>query len=236
MIQGVLFDMDGLMFDTERIGYEGWKYAGKKLGIHMKDELIASFRGTGEKEKRRHFKEAFGSEELYDEAFTLRTVYAKEWIDKNGLPVKKGLVELLEYLKRENIPAALATSTNRKKAMGYLDMANVTEYFSASVCGDEVKAAKPAGDIFIAAAEALGVSTEKCLVLEDSPNGLKAAKNAGCKAIVIPDLSPAPEKEERPVGCESFEFKRGYRNHKESLIQEEISWNILLESCCSSHL
>ena len=79
MIQGVLFDMDGLMFDTERIGYEGWKYAGKKLGIHMKDELIASFRGTGEKEKRRHFKEAFGSEELYDEAFTLRTVYAKEW-------------------------------------------------------------------------------------------------------------------------------------------------------------
>ena len=56
MIQGVLFDMDGLMFDTERIGYEGWKYAGKKLGIHMKDELIASFRGTGEKEMRRHFK------------------------------------------------------------------------------------------------------------------------------------------------------------------------------------
>ena len=158
MIQGVLFDMDGLMFDTERIGYEGWKYAGKKLGIHMKDELIASFRGTGEKEKRRHFKEAFGSEELYDEAFTLRTVYAKEWIDKNGLPVKKGLVELLEYLKKENIPAALATSTNRKKARGYLDMANVTEYFSASVCGDEVKAAKPAGDIFIAAAEALGSS------------------------------------------------------------------------------
>lgn len=196
MIQGVLFDMDGLMFDTERIGYEGWKYAGKKLGIHMKDELIASFRGTGEKEKRRHFKEAFGSEELYDEAFALRTVYAKEWIDKNGLPVKKGLVELLEYLKRENIPAALATSTNRKKAMGYLDMANVTEYFSASVCGDEVKAAKPAGDIFIAAADALGVPTEKCLVLEDSPNGLKAAKNAGCKAIVIPDLSPAPKKEE----------------------------------------
>ena len=189
MIQGVLFDMDGLMFDTERIGYEGWKYAGKKLGIHMKDELIASFRGTGEKEKRRHFKEAFGSEELYDEAFTLRTVYAKEWIDKNGLPVKKGLVELLEYLKKENIPAALATSANRKKAMGYLDMANVTDYFSASVCGDEVKAAK-------AAAETLGVPTEKCLVLEDSPNGLKAAKNAGCKAIVIPDLSPAPEKEE----------------------------------------
>ena len=67
--------------------------------------------------------------------------------------------------------------------MGYLDMANVTEYFSASVCGDEVKAAKPAGDIFIAAAEALGVPTEKCLVLEGHPNGLKAAKMLAAKRL-----------------------------------------------------
>ena len=79
MIQGVLFDMDGLMFDTERIGYEGWKYAGKKLGIHMKDELIASFRGTGEKEKRRHFKEAFGSEE-----YMMKHLHFGQYMLKNG--------------------------------------------------------------------------------------------------------------------------------------------------------
>lgn len=186
--------MDGLMFDTERIGYEGWKYAGNKLGIPMTDDLIASFRGTGETEKRRHFKEAVGSEELYDEAFTLRTVYAKEWIDRHGLPVKKGLRELLEYLRQEKIPAALATSTNRTKAMNYLDMAEVTEFFSAFACGDEVKVAKPAGDIFITAAKALELEPENCLVLEDSENGLKAARNAGCKVIIVPDLSPAPEK------------------------------------------
>lgn len=86
-------------------------------------------------------------------------------------------------MKKENIPAALATSANRKKAMGYLDMANVTDYFSASVCGDEVKAAKPAGDIFIAAAETLGVPTEKCLVLEDSPNGRRLQKMLAAKRL-----------------------------------------------------
>lgn len=196
MIQGVLFDMDGLMFDTERIGYEGWKYAGEKLGIDMPDELIASFRGTGETEKRRHFKEVTGRAEKYEEVYALRISYADEWIEKNGLPVKTGLEELLKYLKEMKIPAALATSSSREKAMCYLEMTGVRTYFTAAVCGNEVKRAKPAPDIFLTAAKALGVPSKECLVLEDSLNGLKAAKAAGCKAIVIPDLSPAPPKEE----------------------------------------
>lgn len=211
MIQGVLFDMDGLMFDTERIGYEGWKYAGNKLGIDITDELIASFRGTGEKEKRRNFKEAIGREELYDEAFALRTGYADEWIKKNGLPVKKGLTELLEFLENEKIPSALATSTGRKKAIGYLEMTGVKSYFKAAVCGDEVKAAKPSPDIFLKAAKALQIPAEKCLVLEDSMNGLKAAKAAGCKAIVIPDLSPVPPKEEGLWDAKASDLKEVIR-------------------------
>ncbi|MGE9977024.1 MAG: HAD family hydrolase [Bariatricus sp.] len=211
MIQGVLFDMDGLMFDTERIGYEGWKYAGNKLGIDITDELIASFRGTGEKEKRRNFKEAIGRGELYDEAFALRTGYADEWIKKNGLPVKKGLTELLEFLENEKIPSALATSTGRKKAIGYLEMTGVKSYFKAAVCGDEVKAAKPSPDIFLKAAKALQIPAEKCLVLEDSMNGLKAAKAAGCKAIVIPDLSPVPPKEEGLWDAKASDLKEVIR-------------------------
>lgn len=196
MIQGVLFDMDGLMFDTERIGYHGWKYAGEKLGIDISDELIASFRGTGAKEKRRLFAEAAGSEEDYEKAFTLRTEYAAKWIRENGLPVKPGLETLLKYLKQSGIRAALATSSPREKAIAYLEMAGVGKYFTASVCGAEVDHAKPAPDIFLAAAKALGLPPEVCLVLEDSRNGLAAAKAAGCRAVVIPDLSPAPEKEE----------------------------------------
>ncbi|MGN0404478.1 MAG: HAD family hydrolase [Bariatricus sp.] len=207
MIRGVLFDMDGLMFDTERIGYEGWKYAGEKLGIDMPDELIASFRGTGETEKRRYFKEVTGRQEQYDEAHMLRTAYADEWIEKNGLPVKAGLEELLKYLKAKRIPAALATSSSREKAMRYLEMTGVQTYFTAAVCGNEVKRAKPAPDIFLTAAKALGVPAKECLVLEDSLNGLKAAKAAGCKAIVIPDLSPAPPKEDGLWDAKAVDLK-----------------------------
>lgn len=196
MIRGVLFDMDGLMFDTERIGYEGWKYAGRKLHIPISDDLIASFRGTGAREKQKLFGLATGrSREDYDAAYTLRRAYADQWIQEHGLPVKPGLRELLAYLASHGIPAALATSTDRAKAMGYLKMAEVDTYFSAAVCGAEVSHAKPAPDVFLAAADALGVPPGDCLVLEDSPNGLKAARAAGCRAIVIPDLTPAPPRE-----------------------------------------
>ena len=196
MIQGVLFDMDGLMFDTERIGYEGWKYAGARLGIDISDDLIASFRGTGAKEKRKLFEKAAGSGADYEEAFALRTAYADEWIRQNGLPVKPGLENLLRYLKESGIKAALATSSPREKAMEYLCLAGVKGYFSAAVCGPEAGRAKPAPDIFLMASEALELQPQECLVLEDSRNGLSAAKAAGCRAVVIPDMEPAPDKEE----------------------------------------
>lgn len=188
--------MDGLMFDTERIGYEGWKYAGSQLNIDISDSLIESFRGTGEKRKRKLFAEKFENTAEYDTAFSLRTTYAAEWIEKNGLPVKPGLKKLLNYLKENGFKTALATSSSREKAMAYLKMADVETYFTTSVCGAEVQNAKPAPDIFLAAAKALGLEPQQCLVLEDSRNGLEAAKAAGCKAVVIPDLSPAPSKEE----------------------------------------
>ena len=196
MIQGILFDMDGLMFDTERIGYEGWKCAGRTLGIEISDQLIASFRGTGAKEKKQLFEAATGNTGSYEEAFSIRKSYAEEWIRERGLPVKPGLKKLLCYLRQEKIKAALATSTPRETAISYLKMTGVESYFTAAVCGNEVERAKPAPDIFLKASKALGISPENCLVLEDSRNGLTAARAAGCKAVVIPDLSPAPLREE----------------------------------------
>lgn len=196
MIHGVLFDMDGLMFDTEAVGYRGWKEAGGQLGIEISDQVIAAFRGLGNCEKRLRFGELTGRPDLYEKALAIRVDYADRWICENGLPVKPGLKELMEFLKEKRIPAALATSTEREKAMTYLRMAGVEKYFSASVCGSEAGASKPAPDIFLKAAEKLGLPPKKCLVLEDSTNGLKAAKAAGCMAAVVPDLSPAPPEEE----------------------------------------
>ena len=195
-IHGVLFDMDGLMFDTESVGYRGWKYAGEQLGVLLSDGLIASFRGTGSEEKRMLFAAETGRPELYETAHAMRKTYAEKWIAENGLAIKPGLKELLEYIAREKIPAALATATAREKAEEYLDMAGVKQYFAASVCGMEAGRAKPAPDIFQKAAAALSIPAGECLVLEDSPNGLKAGRAAGCMTAVIPDLTPAPPEEE----------------------------------------
>lgn len=115
MIRGILFDMDGLMFDTEAIGYRGWKEAGRRLGIRIDDEAIAALRGLGDREKREMFGRMTGRPEEYEKALAVRVDYADQWISENGLPVKPGLKELLCFLKEEKIPAALATSTERKK-------------------------------------------------------------------------------------------------------------------------
>lgn len=153
MIRGILFDMDGLMFDTEAIGYRGWKEAGRRLGIRIDDEAIAALRGLGDREKREMFGRMTGRPEEYEKALAVRVDYADQWISENGLPVKPGLKELLCFLKEEKIPAALATSTEREKAMSYLRMADVEKYFTASVCGKEAGNSKPAPDIFLKAAE-----------------------------------------------------------------------------------
>lgn len=191
MIQGVLFDMDGLMFDTERIGRHGWYTAARELGITIPDTVLSSLRGTGVKECRQIFNSAIPGR-LYDTARAIRLRFADEFIAQYGLPVKPGLYPLLSWLRENNIPAALATSSNREKAMGYLHQAGVADYFSGAAFGPEVPNAKPAPDVFLLAAASIHADPNACVVLEDSPNGLKAARAAGCRAIVVPDLNPAP--------------------------------------------
>lgn len=183
--------MDGLMFDTERLGLEGWRQAAHKLGIEIPDELIAAMRGTSTANSRRMFNAAVAGDR-YDEAHRIRVRYADEQIERYGLPVKSGLHELLCFLAQKEIPAVLATSTAREKALHYLELAGVREQFAACVFGEEVARPKPAPDIFLAAAAAVNTPPTACLVLEDSPNGLRAARGAHCVVAVIPDLTPAP--------------------------------------------
>ena len=126
-----------------------------------------------------------GRPDLFDRALEIRTDYSKRWIQKTGIPVKRGLRKLLTYLQEKQIPAALATSTERDIAIGYLCMAGVDSCFAASVCGFEVERSKPEPDIFLKTAEKLTLLPEECLVLEDSENGLRAAKASGCLSIVV---------------------------------------------------
>ncbi len=190
MINGVIFDMDGLMFDTERLSTEGWLKCSETLGINLDYDFINSFKGTSREYSRNLFKERFGDNFDYENARKIRTKYINDFIKQNGIPVKRGLYKLLEFLRENKIYCAVATSTKKELAEKYFEMTDVKKYFSAFVYGDMVEKSKPAPDIFLKAADMLGVNICDCLVLEDSPAGINAGYNAGADVIAVPDMIP----------------------------------------------
>ena len=203
----VLFDMDGLMFDTERISHRGWKYGAQVLEWNCPDEVIAAGRGMSVADSRAMYL-GTGPEVDYDALRALRVAYADEAIARDGLPVKPGL-QLLEHLRAAGIPAAFGNGHCAGKGAALFKNER-RRLFEATVCGDEV-ACKTGTGYLLAAAKALGVPAEECLVLEDSPNGLRAARAAGCKAVVVPDITPIPPESEGlwaacgdACGCDPF--------------------------------
>jgi len=187
MINGIIFDMDGLMFDTEQLSTYGWIHTMKKLNIDLTIEFINSFKGTSAVYSKQLFEKRFGHDFDYEYARGIRTDYMNSVIEVSGIPIKNGLIELLDYLKSNHILAAVATSTNHVLGEKYLKMAGVYDYFMAVIYGDSVLKGKPEPDIFLKAARAIGKDPSNCFVLEDSPAGIRGGFAAGMKVIHIPD-------------------------------------------------
>ena len=193
MIQGAIFDMDGLMFDTERLSNEGWLQAAKELNYPTTAITVAKIRGTNIATSKQIFKKEFGNTVDFEAALDVQHRYIDKVIEENGVPVKPGLFVLLKYLKENGIKLAVATSTARERAERFLKKALVYEYFDTLAFGDEVKNGKPAPDIFLLAAEKLSLHPENCVVFEDSPHGIKAAYGAKTKVIGVQDLAEFDE-------------------------------------------
>ena len=193
MVRGVIFDMDGLMFDTERLATVLWNQVGDELRIDMTEEFLDSFRGQNPTAIRNAFLQRFGREFDFDGCMGRKDELQHRYIEEKGVPLKEGLPELLEYLKGQDIRMAVATSTQQSLAEKMLKIAGVYEYFDAGAYGNKVKRSKPFPDIFQKAAEDLGVPMRECLVLEDSISGVQAGKAAGGYIIHIPDVVVVPE-------------------------------------------
>lgn len=201
MIEAVLFDMDGLMFDTERMYQKAWLQAGRQMGVPMEPEIVDRLRGRNREGCARVCREVFGEEFDFDAMRTACRALMARWIEEDGLPVKPGLYELLAELERRGIPAVLATSTTRDSAWGHLQRAKVNRYFLGAVCGDEVSHSKPDPEVFLKAAALAGKDPARCMVLEDSPAGVRAGAAAGCFTVMVPDLT-APDEELRKLADE----------------------------------
>lgn len=187
-MKAFIFDMDGLMFDTERVFVGAWDYAGEKMGLGKSGYMCMKTLGMNTPACEQAWRDEFGE----DVDIAAMWVYSREYLDdyysKYAVTVKKGLYDLLTYLKRKGYKLAVASSTKREKVERHLTSTNVRQYFDAVIAGDMVEKSKPEPDIYLKAAAALGVKPEECYALEDSRNGLLSANAAGCKAIMVPDL------------------------------------------------
>lgn len=189
--KAVVFDMDGLMFDSERIIQMAWNEAGQKMGYgRLGDENSKNTMGYNNDRRRQYFLETYGAAFPYEE---FRDCYRTEfaaYVKTHGLPAKKGLHELLEILKKRGIAMAIATSGGREYALENVRREGIEPYFQCIITGDMVMKAKPDPEIYQKACAALGVEPGDAMALEDSYYGIRAAAAAGMMAVMIPDLLP----------------------------------------------
>lgn len=187
-IGGVIFDMDGLMLDTEPIAQVAWQRAFAEMGFAVDEATYLRVVGRALPDVRRIFCEALGPGFDFERAHALRQRYFRDYVVGHGIPIKPGLHDLLDWLDARGVAKAVASSTGREGVLSRLALTGLRERFPVLVGGDEVARSKPAPDIFLLAAERLGVAPERCVVLEDSESGIRAAHAAGMIPVMIPDL------------------------------------------------
>ncbi|WP_099345913.1 HAD family hydrolase [Clostridium tertium] len=189
----VIFDMDGLIFDTERLSYESWKEAAKEFNIDFDLNLLYKLLGTNHESVRNTLHNELENKINVDNYIMERNNIYLSKIMNGEVEKKKGIEELLKYLTDKNIKKAVATSSNREIAYKLLKDAGIYDYYDYILCGDEVKKSKPNPEVFLRVAEKLDIPANQCMVLEDSEAGTIAASRARMTPVIIPDLKNPSE-------------------------------------------
>lgn len=192
-IRCVIFDMDGIIFDTEKVYYKAWVQAAKENGYVINWDIYTQIVARNAKFIKLKLQELISPDIPFDAICSRKRELANEEIFTNGIEKKPGLDELLDFLDEQGIKKVVATSSMREKSLKYLELASIRDRFDYIICGDEVDEAKPNPEIFLKAAAKVNMKPEECIVLEDSRLGIQASKAAGIKGIFIPDLVQADE-------------------------------------------
>lgn len=190
MVKAVIFDMDGLILDTEKLLVKYWCAAANEAGFPMQREHALNIRSLARKFAIPYLQGIFGEDFDYAKIRGRRMEMMSEYLSEHGLETKPGLNELLDWLNAHHIPAAVATATDFQRTEKYLTEVGVFDKFDKIVCASMVESGKPKPDIYIYAAKQLGLDPSECMALEDSPNGVRSAAGAGCVTVMVPDLTP----------------------------------------------
>lgn len=193
MTTALVFDMDGLLLDSERIVKRSWEDAGEAMGLSHMGEHIYHTLGLNRKGRDAYFREALGENFNIEEFSRHAGSHFYQIVEREGMPLKPGAEELLTYAKNYGYKIAVATSSSRDYSIKMLKSVGIYKYFDGGVFGDMVHHTKPDPEIYAKACAAIAMQPEHCLALEDSPAGVCSAHAAGLKVIVVPDLLEPPE-------------------------------------------
>ena len=188
--RGVVFDVDGVLFDSERLMHQVWKEVGAEMGWPQPGEDYLEFVGNGRSIIYDKMLSFYGSDFPKEEFLQRCSQRLQEQMEQNGVPLKPGVRTLLDFLQSRGIPMALATSTAMVRTRPRMELAGLTGYFQAMITGDQIQNGKPHPDIYLAACKALGTDPKSTLAVEDSRNGILSASAAGMPVAMVPDMIP----------------------------------------------
>lgn len=187
-LDGIIFDMDGVILDTEALSMRCWKVVGDRYGLENVEHNIRLCIGRSTKDTKRIIREAYGDKVDLEQLYAESRQVIKEAFEREGIPVKDGAREVLKWLHDSGVRLALASSTSYDTVVREMREVGIIDCFDVIVGGDMVENSKPQPDIYLLACKKLGVEPQNTLAVEDSLNGIISASAAGMIPILIPDL------------------------------------------------
>lgn len=203
MVKAVIFDMDGVLIDTEKWLTKYWCQAAGEAGFPMEMKHALAIRSLAGKYAEQYLQGIFGDDFSYWEIRERRKELMREHLKKHGVEKKQGADELLDYLREHKIKTAVATATDMPRTRSYLTEIGIYDKFDEIICASMVENGKPKPDIYLYACKRLGLTAGECIAVEDSPNGVRSASSAGLRTIMVPDLTEPDEEIKKLIAAKA---------------------------------